>query len=75
MGAVYRPKKFNFTPPLVGGQRSNKYAFWRAIVAIKKENGLVPPCSILLRILLASCLLHLSIMNFLVKSYDPSENQ
>ena len=34
--------------PLVGGQQSNKYAFWRANVAIKKENGLVPPCSILL---------------------------
>ena len=34
--------------PLVRGQRSNKYAFWRANVAIKKENGLIPPCSILL---------------------------
>ena len=34
--------------PLVRGQRSNKYAFWRANVAIKMENNLIPPCSILL---------------------------
>ena len=33
--------------PLVRDQWSNKYAFWRANVAIKKENVLVPPCSIL----------------------------
>ena len=37
--------------PLVGGQRSNKYAFWRANIAIKKENVLVPPCSILLQVM------------------------
>ena len=51
MGAVYRQKKVQFYTPLVGGQWSNKYAFWRANIAIKEENGLVPPTPILLGIM------------------------
>ena len=38
VGAVYRPKMCNF-------QRSNKYAFWKANVAIKMKNVLVPMLS------------------------------
>ena len=51
VGAVYRQKKVQFYTPLVGGQWSNKYAFWRANIAIKEENGLVPPTPILLGIM------------------------
>ena len=47
-GCCLQAKKVQFYTPLVGGQRSNKYAFWRANVAIKMKNVLVPPCSILL---------------------------
>ena len=45
-GCCLWAKKVQFYTPLVGGQQSNKYAFWRANIAIKKENGLIPPCSI-----------------------------
>ena len=48
-GCCLQAKKVQFYTPLVRGQQSNEYAFWRVNVAIKMKNVLVPPCSILLQ--------------------------
>ena len=61
--------------PLVRGQRSNKYAFWRANIAIKKENGLIPPCSILLTSSLTNnCFFLLHWLNFEDQNLEMSRN-
>ena len=47
-GCLHNLKKVSWYPLIKEGQQSHKYAFWRANEAIKMENVLVPPCSILL---------------------------
>ena len=55
-GCLHKVKKVQFYTPLVGGQRSHKYAFQRVNAAINLEIVLVPPCSILLGFFLISLL-------------------